>query len=158
MEPFLHRHLQGLIGELERDRRRIADRRQEQTSPLSRYLFKGRRRFIRRKADRRIHPYVDRYGPLLFLSILLIVVLSVLDAYFTIFHVDKGAREVNPLMSYLIGRGSLYFFAFKYTLTALGLFLLCIYKNLLIAKVLVVAVFLMYLVVFAHHIFLVLQR
>ncbi len=143
---------------MERDRRIVRDRRQKPTRPLGRYMLFGRRRFIRRKTDRKTHIYVDLYGHYLLLCLLLIILLSVFDAYFTIFHVEKGAREINPFMNFMIGYGNINFFIVKYTLTVLGIILLCIYKSLLIAKTIIICTLLFYLTIFANHIFLVLLR
>lgn len=115
----------------------------------------GSRQSIRRSTDQKTQLHVDRYGHYLFLSLLLIILLSVFDAYFTIFHVDKGAREINPFMNYLIGYDCVYFFALKYILTTLGLLILCIYKNLFMVRTLILFVFLVYLGVFAHHLLLI---
>lgn len=142
----------------ENDRRALRDRRQRPTSPFSRYVFFGRRRSIRRKSDRKTHIYVDLYGHYLLLALLLIILLSVLDAYFTIFHVERGAREINPLMDFLMGYGNTYFFVIKYVLTALGLILLCIYKSLPISRTIIICLLFFYLTVFANHIFLVIMR
>ena len=143
---------------LEPDRRTGRDRRQKPTNPFSRYMFFGHRGSIRRKADRKNHIYVDLYGHYLLLVLLLIILLCVFDAYFTIFHVEKGAREINPLMNFLIGYGNIHFFIIKYILTGLGLILLCIYKNLLIARTIIIGVFFFYLSVFANHILLILLK
>jgi hypothetical protein len=102
--------------------------------------------------------YVDLYGHYLLLSLLLIILLSIFDAYFTIFHVERGAREINPFMNFLIGYGNIYFFAIKYILTALGLLVLCIYKELLVARTIIIGILFFYLTVFANHIFLFLRR
>ena len=90
----------------------------------------GRRQAVRRQVDRETHPYVDRYGNKLLIALVLILLLSVLDAYFTIFHLERGALEINPFMNYLIGHGYLCFFTVKYLLTALAIFVLCVYKSL----------------------------
>ncbi len=140
------------------DRRNGRDRRQKPTKPLSKYILFGRRRSIRRKADRKTHIYVDLYGHYLLLLLLLIILLSVIDAYFTIFHLEKGAREINPLMNFLMGYGNIYFFTIKYALTVLGLILLCIYQSLPIARTIIVCVLLFYLTVCANHVFLILLR
>ena len=121
-------------------------------------MLLGRRRSIRRKKDRKTHIYVDVYGHYLLLSLLLIILLSVLDAYFTIFHVEKGAREINPLMDFLLGYGNTSFFIIKYILTALGLMLLCIYKSLVISRTVIICLLFFYLTVFANHVFLILGR
>jgi len=118
-------------------------------------MFSGRRQSTRRKGDRKIHLYVDRYGHYLFVSLLIIILLSVFDACFTIFHVEKGAREINPFMNFLIGYGDIYFFTMKYILSALGLVILCIYKDLFIARIGILFIIFLYLVVFTHHIFLI---
>ncbi len=125
--------------EHEKDRRIVKDRRQKPTKPFSRYMLFGRRQSIRRRADRKTHMYVDLYGHYLLLSLLLIILLSIFDAYFTIFHVERGAREINPFMDFLIGRGNIYFFVIKYVLTALGLFILCIYKNLFAVRTIIIS-------------------
>ena len=142
----------------ENDRRIVTDRRQKPTKPFSRYVLFGRRRSIRRRKDRKTHMYVDLYGHYLLLSLLLIILLSIFDAYFTIFHVERGAREINPFMNFLIGYGNIYFFAIKYILTALGLLVLCIYKELLVARTIIIGILFFYLTVFANHIFLFLRR
>ena len=97
-------------------------------------MFSGRRQSIRRQEDRKTHLCVDRYGHGLFTALLLIILLSVLDAYFTILQVESGAHEINPLMSFLIGQGYMYFFWVKYALTALAVLVLCIFKNHLIVR------------------------
>ncbi len=99
---------------------------------------------------------MDRYGHYLFLSLLIIVLLSVFDAYFTMFHVEEGAREINPLMNFLIGYGNIYFFTIKYALTVVGLFILCVYKNLFIVRATILFVIFLYVTVLANHILLIL--
>jgi hypothetical protein len=138
-----------------RDRRTVRDRRQKPTRPLGRHIFSGRRQTIRRLTDRKTHLCVDRYGHRLFISLLVIVLLSVLDAYLTIFHVDNGAQEINPFMNSLIDYGYIYFFVVKYVLTALAVLILCIYKNWIPVRVGILCILTLYLVVFAHHVFLV---
>jgi hypothetical protein len=115
-------------------------------------MFIGRRETIRRWTDRKTHLCVDRYGHGLLISLLLIVLLSVLDAWFTIFHVENGAQEINPFMDFFIGYGYIYFFIVKYVLTALAVFIFCIYKNLLSVRIGTVSILVIYLVVFAHQV------
>lgn len=54
-------------------------------------------------------------------AVLLIVVLTIVDAVFTLELVNNGAREVNPIMHYYLAHGSLAFFAVKYLLTCISL-------------------------------------
>lgn len=139
--------------QFENDRRTTEDRRQKPTKPLGRYMFSGRRHSIRRMADRKTHFYVDLYDLRLLIPLLLIIVLSVFDAWFTIFYVERGAREINPFMNILIGYGNIYFFIVKYVATALGLIVLCIYKNLFISRIGILFILLLYFLVFTHHIY-----
>lgn len=90
----------------------------------------GRRTQTRRKGDEK-DSYVDQYhDPMLFFVVVAIIIMSILDAYFTILLLENGnIIEVNPLMAALIEKGSLYFFNVKYLLTALSLILLVIHKN-----------------------------
>jgi hypothetical protein len=138
---------------LDDDRRMFKDRRQRPTRPLSRYMFSGRRQWIRRQTDRKTHLCVDRYSHGLFLVLLLIVSLSILDAHFTIMQVERGAQEINPFMSYLIGQGYMHFFWVKYSLTALAVLVLCIFKNHLIVRFSLPSILILYLGIFFHHVF-----
>jgi hypothetical protein len=91
----------------------------------------GGRRIRARRKEEKINCYVDQYhDPMLFFVVLSIIIMSVLDAFFTILLLENGnVIEVNPLMAALIEKGNLYFFNVKYLLTALSLILLVIHKN-----------------------------
>ncbi|NIO04081.1 MAG: hypothetical protein GTN74_05545 [Proteobacteria bacterium] len=155
LESFLLEELsRRVMVEFEADRRTVKDRRRGPTKTAGRYLLFGRRQWIRRKSDRKIHFRVDRYGSRLLLTLLTIILLSVLDVYFTIFHLGRGAQEINPLMNFLAGYGDIYFFTAKYVLTASGILLLCIYKNLLFVRVIIVSIVVIYLIVLGNHILL----
>jgi hypothetical protein len=118
----------------------------------------GRRRYIRRKEDTRTHLYVDRYDHSLLIALLLVVLLSVLDGYFTIFHVDRGAQEINPIMELFLGYGDRWFFILKYLLTVIGVFIFCIYQNLLVVRAILAFVLVFYVGVLANHLFLMFTR
>ena len=89
------------------------------------------RRIRVRWKEEMINCYVDQYhDPMLFFVVLSIIIMNVLDAFFTILLLENGdVIEVNPLMAALIEKGSLYFFNVKYLLTALCLILLVANKN-----------------------------
>lgn len=61
---------------------------------------------------------MDYYHPPLLISITLILLLSVADAFLTLFLMDHGAIELNPFMAFFIELGSLPFLMVKYILTA----------------------------------------
>lgn len=133
------------------DRRTVKDRRQGPTKPFSRYTFSGHRQSIRRWTDRKTYLYVDRYGHGLLITLLLFILLCILDAYFTIFLVERGAQEINPLMNFLIDYGYMYFFVVKYVLTALAVFIFCICKNHFLMRVGIVSVLFLYFVILTNH-------
>ena len=96
-----------------------------------RHMGIGGRRIQARRKEEKKDCYVDQYhDPMLFFVVLSIIIMSILDAFFTILLLENGnIIEVNPLMAALIEKGSLYFFNVKYLLTALSLIFLVIHKN-----------------------------
>jgi hypothetical protein len=58
-----------------------------------------------------------QHGSKTFAAVMIIVLLSVLDAYLTLDLVNRGAEELNPIMAYYLKQGPLTFFAVKYLLT-----------------------------------------
>ena len=65
------------------------------------FLFGGRRKSARRDRDKKDFIYVDQYHPWLLVAILLLVILSICDALFTLRLLEQGATEKNPLMGRL---------------------------------------------------------
>jgi hypothetical protein len=135
------------------DRRGTTDRRKKPTNPFSLRSFKGRRRTVRRTEDRRRHPYVDQYSQRLLLFVILILLLCVADGLFTIHHVYNGARELNPLMDYLLEKGPYVFFGVKYLLFALCLIALVIYRQYPFVRLIMLVLAIVYGAVFLIHIF-----
>lgn len=75
-----------------------------------------------RRADDRYH--VDWHEPdLLFLAVTTLM-LSVIDAFFTLTLLRHGATEVNPLMDYLLQQHPRMFAAVKMVLTGTGVLVL----------------------------------
>jgi hypothetical protein len=71
----------------------------------------------------------EKHGPRLVGIILVMVILSVIDAFLTLELIHRGATEVNPVMAYYLSHGPLVFFLVKYFLTAASILLVLIYKN-----------------------------
>ena len=71
---------------------------------------------------------LDYYNPALLLSVILVLVLSGVDALLTLFLMDYGAVELNPVMAFFIELGSLPFFLAKYSLTAFSVFIVVIFN------------------------------
>jgi hypothetical protein len=110
------------------ERRHGGDRRRRPTPMLSRYLLRGRRRGGRREGEVE-HVYVDRPGPWILTGFLLVVLLSVLDAAFTLSHLERGATEANPFMRAALELGNRAFVVIKTVITVLAVGFLCLHKN-----------------------------
>ncbi len=84
---------------------------------------------MRRYEDRQKCFYFDRYHQFHFGVIVLILLLSVMDALLTIVLINHGADEVNPIMAYFLEAGPYTFLFVKYALTSVGLVVLLISRN-----------------------------
>ena len=100
------------------DRRRRNDRRTMTLRTFVRSGLTPRRRNGRRETENQ--SLVDWHEPqLLFLSIM-ILLLSVTDAFFTLTLLTIGAQEANPVLAYVLGEHPEWFAAVKMSLTGLG--------------------------------------
>ena len=86
------------MNSFDHDRRFRKDRRKRAGFNI-RVLIYGRREHIRRQEDKHRIFYVDRYNSSLLGLIVVILFLSVLDALLTLFLIENGAFEVNPIMA-----------------------------------------------------------
>ena len=111
------------------ERRSGVDRRLVDRPLWSRHRLMGRRADSRRVEDRKKFFKVDRYSGMLVGLVLLIVLLSVSDAGFTLYLISLGASELNPVMAFFLERGPLVFFVVKYVLTCGSLLIVILYKN-----------------------------
>ncbi|MGE3171309.1 MAG: DUF5658 family protein [Planctomycetota bacterium] len=57
--------------------------------------------------------FVDRYSPGLFVAVLGVVVLNLLDAWFTLLFLAHGGTELNPLVDQVLTMGPHVFILFK---------------------------------------------
>ena len=71
---------------------------------LSRYWLRGRRRGGRRDGER-TGVYVDRYRPAEVWLVVAIVVMSGVDLWTTLRHLEGGGGEANPLMAWVLDAG-----------------------------------------------------
>jgi len=136
----------------ETKRRKILDRRKSPTPFISRYSFLGgHRKIVRREEDSKRYAFVDLYSPRLFIILLVLSTLSIVDSYFTLTLIKENlAVEINPIMAFFLERGSTPFVLFKYLITTIPLFILCICKNRPITRVLVVFIVFIYLFIIMH--------
>jgi hypothetical protein len=134
-------------------RRRIPDRRARPTPMLSRYTFVGRRRAARRAGESR-SIYVDRPGARAYGVLAAVLLLSGLDALFTLMHLGRGGREANPLMEWAIGLGPVTFLLVKCALTGTGALLLVLHRTFRGVGALLGAVLLLYCGLMGYHVYL----
>ena len=112
--------------------KRSGKERRTHQFPQWRYLlFSGKRAKARRKEDRHRTFYFDRYSSNLFAAIVAILMLSVLDALLTLYLIDNGSTELNPVMSYFIEYGPFVFMGAKYFLTCTGVIILLLFRYVL---------------------------
>jgi hypothetical protein len=102
------------------ERRSGIDRRKTRLGGIRQLLFSGRRSNLRRADDRRKLAIMDHYSPRILAVIVLILVLSLVDAVLTLILISYGAVELNPIMAYFISKGDSTFLVAKYLLTAIS--------------------------------------
>ena len=117
----------GLSGDEEP---RAGQDRRRRTFPPMRYLMAGgRRRKVRRSEDRQRVVILDRYSPKLFGCIVGILFLSLLDAVLTLYLMEHGSTELNPVMDYFLKKGPLVFTIAKYALTSVAVVIFLMVAN-----------------------------
>ena len=129
------------------DRRSGLDRRSDRVPFASRYLLIGRRKRQRRKEDRQSYRIPDRFSPKTYVAIYFIMILSVLDAFFTVDLVSRGATELNPVMAYYLSHGPIVFFWTKYLLTTAAVMIILLNQQAFLQKKIGVNVLLVLLII-----------
>ena len=116
------------------DRRSGYDRRKEEGFSLRLLIGNGQRITIRRKEDRDRIFWVDQYSPVLFATIVAILFLCVIDTLLTLYLLNSGAYEINPIMAYLLKIGPFQLFIFKYVLTCVVTFSLFLFRAVVVRR------------------------
>ena len=117
------------------ERRSGTDRRKKRFS-IVRHLFgPGRRGALRREADRRGFYLFDFYSPRIFYAMTAVLLLSVVDAYLTLWLLGEGATEVNPVMAYFLKSGPLVFVVAKYVLTSVSVVIVVLFNYICVQQV-----------------------
>ena len=112
------------------ERRTGHDRRSKEIRIFNKYWLMGRRVEVRRKEDtHRLHS-IDRHNAGTLAAVLLIIMLSVIDAFFTLHLIQRGAVELNPVMAYCLDFSPLTFFWVKYLLTGSAVLIILFVKNM----------------------------
>jgi len=116
---------------MQSDKRKQSDRRKFPTRPFSKYIFKGKRKHTRRDAEDQNY-YVDRYDAKYLALVLSILLLCVLDAYFTLKIIHLGGKELNPLMIKFLDKFPEMSLFVKYVITVISLIILLMHKNFIL--------------------------
>lgn len=116
------------------DQRFGGDRRRKALPPLRYLIAGGRRRAVRRVEDSHRIVLLDRYSPKLFAAILGILCLSLLDAVLTLYLVEQGSSELNPVMDYFLKKGPLVFTVAKYLLTCIAVIIFLVLANSVVPR------------------------
>ncbi len=105
------------------EQRNMGERRTE-ARPFHHQALLGRRRLQRRSSDAVMEQGCgDIYPRRLLLVTVAVLLLCALDAHNTLLILDRGGREVNPLMDFLIQTDIHLFVIGKFLLTGLGILL-----------------------------------
>ncbi len=131
---------------LDSETRSETDRRKRSGINIRTLMGFGNRRIIRRQADNAVIFIVDQFSPALFVPIVAILFFSVFDALLTLFLIDHGAYETNPVMAYYLELGPYIFFTVKYALTSLGVFSFLVFRNRIFRFIKVSILGLLYLI------------
>ena len=111
------------------ENRIMIDRREFSWRTVLFGFLRSRRRDKRRIAE--AEPvFTDWHHPWLFFLAVGIMLMSGLDAFFTLQLLDRGAVEINPVMNVVIGKGTPVFAASKMLMTGIGILALVFLSRL----------------------------
>jgi len=117
------------------DRRSGKDRRRHKIPEIKSLFIHKRRKTIRRQDDKENIFYFDQYSSTLFGAIVVFLLLNIIDGWLTLFLLDHGATEINPIMAYFLNFGPLTFMSVKYFLACYSVIILVIFNNVFLRKI-----------------------
>ncbi|MDJ0523351.1 MAG: DUF5658 family protein [Planctomycetota bacterium] len=134
------------------ERRGGPDRRRRPTPMLSKYMLWGRRRGSRRDGEADF-TYVDRPGTWIILAFASVVGLSLLDAWYTLDLLKRGATEANPVMRMALEISDQAFVLIKAVVTIVGASFLCLHKNWPLGRLCLIVALLGYSALLFYHLY-----
>ncbi|MDA1263644.1 MAG: DUF5658 family protein [Planctomycetota bacterium] len=114
--------------------KRGPDRRKEPTRRFSRFTFLGGRRRSVRRPEEVEGSYVDRYRTMVLALIAWVALMNIGDSFFTLWHLQSGGVELNPVAEALLRTGRFGFVFWKSLLIAFALLVLVMHKNFWLAR------------------------
>jgi Domain of unknown function (DUF5658) len=136
------------------ERRDRLDRRTRPTPMLSRYALLGGRREACRRDSERWENFVDNHGWGLFLVVSAVLLLSVLDALFTVLFLSYGAVEMNPVVEASLNGGLWVFLTLKSLGIGICVTFLTLTKNFRVSRLGLGVVFAGYSALLVWHAYL----
>lgn len=130
------------------------DRRQRPTPRFSRYSFWGGRRRRVRRHEEREGAFVDLFEWPLLLLAGWVALMNSADSFFTLYHLQAGGVELNPIADRLLRLGRENFVFWKAALIAGALLVLCVHKNFALARLGLAAATLTYTLLVFYHLWL----
>ena len=115
------------------ERRSGTDRRKTPLSVFNPFCA-ARRRELRRQSDRSQLKLLDHYNPKILYLVTLILILSMIDALFTLLLMERGARELNPVMTFFLQYGPLVFMTAKHILTSMSVVIIVLLYHIRIQR------------------------
>ncbi len=88
------------------------------------------------------------------LFLVMIVLLSISDAFFTLYWIKKGwASEANPILSELLNHGDRWFLTIKFSFTYFGCMILYLARSKLFAIRSIKIILMLYILLTVYHLF-----
>ena len=87
----------------------LLDRRSPQ-GVLTRHSVLGGRRRVARRLGERVGYIADQHGVFLFVAVAAIIVLNILDAFYTMLFLSHGGIEMNPFVDWVLQTGGVWLF------------------------------------------------
>jgi hypothetical protein len=133
---------------------RRACRREQDTPRLSRFSLGGGRRKAVRREEEREGSFVDIYSPVVLALIGWVALMNSADSFFTIYHLQVGGIELNPVAAVLLETGRFGFVFGKALMITLALLVLCVHKNFFLARIGLSAAVATYTALVGYHLWL----
>jgi hypothetical protein len=138
------------------DRLPRPDRRRRPTPfPIVGLLLTPGRRCRFRRLGEGANRYVDRISAPLVWWVVTVLLLSAIDAWFTLVHIHNGGEELVPTMAWALERGPEVFTGLKLAMTGVGTLILASHEHFRLSRVSVPLVSLAYATLTAYHVCLV---
>lgn len=89
---------------------RVLEDRRGPRGVLTRHSVFGGRRRVARRLSERVGYIADQHGLFLFVSVSAIIVLNILDAFYTMLFLSHGGIEMNPFVDWVLQTGGVWLF------------------------------------------------